>query len=361
MKKQREAFEKVRGVFEKDPGSGVWWIQYFDSQHHRRREMVGSRSAAIKLAEKRRTQAREGIKMPENLRAKPASFSELTERALAYSKANKRSYSHDEQRMKHLMEEFGNRLAEDISRGDIQKWLDSKAEDWALATRNRHLALLKLTYRLAEEDGAIKTNPARLVRQSKEDNGRVRYLSDAEEVTLRAVIQKSYAAHLPEFEVALMTGMRQGEQFSREWTDVDVDAGTIRLSQTKNGKCRFVHLNTRALATLNMLHDSGLGAGRVFPNLKPRWFTDAVKDAKLGDFTWHDLRHTFASRLVMAGVDIRTVQELMGHKSITMTMRYAHLSPEHRAAALEKLCEPSATKTATEAEETEKPVAPRLQ
>jgi integrase len=164
-----------------------------------------------------------------------------------------------------------------------------------------------------------------------------------------------------QFEIALMTGMRQGEQFSREWSDVDLDAGKIRLSQTKNGRARFVHLNTRALATLNMLHDSGLGAGRVFPNLKPRWFTDAVKDAKLADFTWHDLRHTFASRLVMAGVDIRTVQELMGHKSITMTMRYAHLSPEHRAAALEKLCDPSATTTATEAKETEKPVAPRLQ
>jgi len=70
--------------------------------------------------------------------------------------------------------------------------------------------------------------------------------------------------------------------------------------------------------------------------MKPRWFADAVKDAKLVDFTWHDLRHTFASRLVMAGVDIRTVQELLGHKSITMTMRYSHWSPEHRVAALEK-------------------------
>ena len=142
--------------------------------------------------------------------------------------------------MGHLKEEFGNRLAEDISRGEIQQWLDSKAEEWTIATRNRHLALLKLMYRLAEEDGAIKINPARLVRQSKEDNSRVRYLSDAEETELRAAIEKSYASHLPEFEVALMTGMRQNEQFTREWSDVDLDAGTIRLSQTKNGECRFV-------------------------------------------------------------------------------------------------------------------------
>src|ERR1700756_3324173 len=91
--------DKKRGVFEKIPGSGVWWIQYFDSQHRRRLEKVGSRSAAIKLVEKRRTQSREGIKMPENLRAKPASFADLAKGALTYSKANKRSYSHDEQRM----------------------------------------------------------------------------------------------------------------------------------------------------------------------------------------------------------------------------------------------------------------------
>jgi site-specific recombinase XerD len=109
-------------------------------------------------------------------------FAEIMKRALTYSKANKRSYDHDELRMPALTKEFGNRIAEDVTRG-IQKWLDSKAGKWSPATRNRYLALLKLTYRLAEEDGAIKFNPVRLVRQSKEDNSRVRYLSDAEETT----------------------------------------------------------------------------------------------------------------------------------------------------------------------------------
>jgi len=142
------------------------------------------------------------------------------------------------------------------------------------------------------------------------------------QVKLRSVIQKSYVEHLPEFEVALMTGMRQGEQFTREWNDVDLGAGTIRLQISKNGKCRFVRLNSRALASVRMLHGLSIGAGRVFfINKKPRWFTDAAREAGLLDFTWHDLRHTFASRLVMAGVDIRRVEELMGHKSITMTMR----------------------------------------
>lgn len=351
--------DKKRGVFEKEPGSGVWWIQYFDSQHRRRREKVGSRSAAIKLVEKRRTQAREGIKMPENLRAKPVTFAEIAQRALAYSKANKRSHSHDEQRMRLLANEFGSRIAEDITRADIRLWLDSKSEEFTPATRNRYLALMKLTYRLAEDDSLIKTNPTRGVKQLKE-NGRIRYLSDAEEERLRTVIHKSFAERLPEFEVALMTGLRQGEQFTREWNDIDLDAGTVRLPQTKNGQCRFVQLNSRALAALKMLHAKSIGSGRVFSNLVPRWFTEAVEKANVRDFKWHDLRHTFASRLVMAGVDIRTVQELMGHKSITMTMRYAHLSPKHRTEALEKLCV-SATTTATEQPNTKNPVAVNVQ
>jgi integrase len=86
------------------------------------------------------------------------------------------------------------------------------------------------------------------------------------------------------------------------------------------------------------------GVGPVFVNLKgeklegyKHWFNQAVERAGLVDFTWYCLRHTFASRLVMAGVDIRTVAELMGHKTIQMTMRYAHLAPEHNLAAVESL------------------------
>jgi hypothetical protein len=69
-----------------------------------------------------------------------------------------------------------------------------------------------------------------------------------------------------------------------------------------------------------------------------QWFEESVKAAKITNFRWHDLRHTFASRLVMAGVDLRTVQQLMGHKTITMTLRYTHLAPEHQLGAVQKLC-----------------------
>src|SRR5215467_7655945 len=149
-----------------------------------------------------------------------------------------------------------------------------------------------------------------------------------------------------------MTGMRQGEQFGLTWDRVDLDNAVVRLKKTKNGKPRFVRLNSRALVVMRALREFSLGGtvsqprgkrksaracGRVFLlNLEPYWFGDAVEEAGISDFHWHDLRHTFASRLVMAGVDIRTVQELMGHKTIAVTLRYAHLSPAHRLDAVQR-------------------------
>jgi len=150
------------------------------------------------------------------------------------------------------------------------------------------------------------------VRQSKENNERIRYLSDAEEIKLRAVMQRAHADRIPEFEVAVMTGMRMSEQLTLEWNQIDLDAGTVHLDQTKNGSSRFVRLNSRALAIMHMLHASSIGSGRVFIAKRPDWFRAAVREAGLKDFTWHCLRHTFASRLVMAGVDLRTVQGIDG-------------------------------------------------
>jgi len=99
------------------------------------------------------------------------------------------------------------------------------------------------------------------VRQSKENNERIRYLSDAEEIKLRAVMQRAHADRIPEFEVALMTGMRMSEQLTLEWNQIDLDAGTVHLDQTKNGSSRFVRLNSRALAIMHMLHASSIGSG----------------------------------------------------------------------------------------------------
>jgi site-specific recombinase XerD len=191
-------------------------------------------------------------------------------------------------------------------------------------------------------------NPARLVPQRKEPAGKLRYLTDEEEVRLRLAL-KSRPYSIPQLDIALHTGMRKSEQFSVIWDQVDFTQKSLHLSATKNGSDRYVSLNSeaiRALESLKETHkrlklpdDSTLFvSAQNKPMADPReWFGSACEEAKIQGVTWHTLRHTFASRLVMAGVDLKTVQDLMGHKTIAMTARYAHLSPAHKLTALEKL------------------------
>ena len=118
---------------------------------------------------------------------------------------------------------------------------------------------------------------------------------------------------LPKLEIALNTGLRRGEQYALTWNDVDFGTKLLAVSQTKNGETRYIPLNSAALSAFAVLYRKSSGEGYVFTSrngdrlLKGRhWFEPAVREANVKDFSWHCLRHTFASRLVMAGVDLRT-------------------------------------------------------
>jgi integrase len=173
-----------------------------------------------------------------------------------------------------------------------------------------------------------------------------------EESRLRAVIEKEYPFHLPELEIGLHTGMRRSEQYSTEWPNVNSERRIVTIPRAKHGEKRHVPLNSVALSAFRKLLPNLERSNFVFLDMdghaalksNRHWFKDALKKAGIRNFTWHDLRHTFASRLVMAGVDLRTVQELMGHKTIQMTCRYAHLAPDHELAAVERLVSSVATK-----------------
>jgi hypothetical protein len=204
---------KYRGVFEKVAGSGVWWIQYFDAEGGRHREKAGTLGTAKKLVELRRTQRLEGRKLPKP-RSRLLLFRELTDAALSFTEGTA-NHATNISRMKVLNEEFGNCAAENITPEQIEAWLESKTE-LALATKNRYIALLKLVYRLAERAQRIKYNPARLVRQAKENNARIRWLTDKEEAALRKVIQRNCPDRILEFEIALHAGMRRSEQYGME-------------------------------------------------------------------------------------------------------------------------------------------------
>lgn len=335
-----------RGVFEKVPGSGVWWVRYADTMGRIRREKAGTKGSALTLYRKRKTESLQGKKLPESLRSPMVSFAELAREALAYSKTHKRSYSDDVIRMEKLLNRFRDRAADSITPQELEQHLAQTAEEsnWAPATVNRYRALISLVFRLAIESGKVKENPARLVKHRQENNARVRWLSAEEEVRLRAAVSATCPEHMPELDLALNTGLRLGELYGMEWENVNLARRVLTIPRPKNGEMRHVPLNGPALAALGSLMNGNDGTGPVIRNAEggaltsPRyWFEPAVKKAKIRSFSWHCLRHTFASRLVMAGVDLRTVQELMGHKSIQMTVRYSHLTPKHTLAAVERL------------------------
>jgi site-specific recombinase XerD len=346
---------KIRGVFEKVPGSGVWWVCYWDAQGRKRREKAGTKGMAIDLYRKRKTEALAGRKLPETLRRATVTFPEIARDALEYIKTHKRTYASDLYRMERLLGWWRERAADSITPQEIERrFNEAVAQDgWKPATVNRVKALLSLTYRLAIENGKVPSNPARLVRARQTDNTRVRWLSPDEETRLRMAIAEKWSRHLPELEIALHTGLRHSEQYGLTWENVDLGRRQLTIARSKNGHPRFVPLNSAAVRAFEMLRAGQANpAGPVFlqangePLTGPRkWFEPAVRRAKLLAFSWRCLRHTFASRLVMAGVDLRTLAELGGWRTLQMVMRYAHLAPAHQLEAVERLTQTLAVGT----------------
>lgn len=334
---------KHRGVYENPRGSGIWHICYYDLEHRRHREKVGPKQAAIEVYRLRKTEIRLGKFFPP--RRDSIKFGDLVNEALAEKcgRLAPRSYAMEQERSNRLLE--GNRSlpAGSITPQRIEEWLGAiRKENVSGSTLNRYRSTLSGIFAYAVRTGRLATNPVQQVRRFKENEHRIRYLTDDEEAGLRKAIRKIDAHRLEELDLALHTGMRRGEQFSLTWDSVDL-AGARLTVRGKTGR-RFIPINAAAKAALEQLHARSKGSAYVCPETKypsqrdwRRWFENAVEAAGIQNFRWHDLRHSFASRLVMAGVDLRTVQELLGHKSIVMTMRYSHLAPDHLRESIEKL------------------------
>jgi integrase len=259
-----------------------------------------------------------------------------------------------------LREPFGSRTASEITPQDIDTWLTSHCK--TNATANRYRAFFSLAFRLGMENVKIDSNPARLVRRRREDNERSRFLSRDEYKKLSRVIQRDHPKQHPSFVFSVFTGMRWSEQFSLVWQQVDLDRRVVRLTKTKSGSPRNVPLNSEAYAAIQNQRESVAHGPNdlVFPLPGPTadyrwWFMPALANARITGVTWHTLRHTFCSWAAMEGLSLKVIQTLAGHKTITMTARYAHLAPDTSIAASEQIVgssEPriggkTATKTAT--------------
>lgn len=240
----------------------------------------------------------------------------------------------------------------------------------APATVNRDLDRIKAALQQAVEWRYLDANPlAKSKRIKRGIENRVRYLAPEESKALRASLEareverkaarlrgdqwrddrgheelgafRGFTDHVaPIVLLAMNTGLRRGELRQLTWKDIDFaqQVLTVRAGVAKSGKARHIPLNAEAMRVLQVWRQEHPGAGPVFgiASIKTAW-DGLMTAAKLENFRFHDLRHDFASRLVMAGVDLNTVRELLGHGDITMTLRYAHLAPQHKAAAVELL------------------------
>ncbi len=268
---------------------------------------------------------------------------------------------------------------------DINEWLVSGWRQQHLkrglkpAGVNRPASALKALLNKAVKWSVIDSNPIADLKPVHEDpNPIVRHLSEAEENDLRAALEarqniqrderdrfnswkksrhmenlrclrdKKYTDHLmPMVLTVLNTGMRRGEIFNLQTRDIDLSRKSlvIRGEGAKSGITRHIPLNAEAFRVLTtwcnqenperLVFPSPI-TGQRFDNISTAW-RRLIRLAELEDFRFHDLRHTFASKLVMRGADLYTVKDLLGHQSIETTQRYAHLAPEHKARAVELL------------------------
>jgi integrase len=315
---------------------GDWWIRWFCTLGHKHREKIGPKSVAENECERRRLQARrEGFCSRLAVQGRPALFEEVAKQYEEWSKANKRSWKRDREYLGVLMRRFAGKTLVEITPQDVETLKAVLVKDRAVATVNRYLACLKHLYSRAIRDGQVRDNPVKGVRLFRENNARVRWLTPEEESKLLAMVPEPYLSFC---RVATYTGLRRGELLGLTWDRVDYRTGILTVDRSKHGEARRVPMSSLVQDALRRVPRT-LGEPLVFPGCRnvshrfPGW----VEDAGLKDLRLHDLRHTFASRLAMSGVDILTIKELLGHKTLATTLRYSHLSPGHQRDAVEKL------------------------
>ena len=268
-----------------------------------------------------------------------------------WSKVEKQlsSYARDCNSLKHLVRFLGKKDIKHMKRRDVESYVAQRKGSAAKpGTINRELSCLKNMLRKAVDWEYIDSNPAWGVRQQREEIQEFEFLRETEIADLIDACPQHLA---PIVKIALNTGMRRGEILGLTWDCVGFDKGEkgiITVRNTKNHENRHIPMNEVARSTLRR-HPKRIVNGSACPFVFSNSLGDAVRSVRNGfdaavkragigrHIRFHDLRHTFASHLVMKGVDIRTVANLMGHKDIRVTMRYSHLAPDHLQAAVDVL------------------------
>jgi len=323
------------GVFKKGKS---WYIDYY-VQGRRKREKIGpSKAQAQVVLQKRKVEIAEG-KFLDAQGHQKLKFEDMGKLFLEnYSRPNKRSWRRDEEIVGHLVDFFKGKYLHEITPLDIEKYKRKRREEVSPATVNRELSGLRNMYNRAIEWGMALKNPVKRVKFFREDKGR---LNSLEKEEIKRLYDACPAYLRPVVALAVSTGMRRGEILGLKWPDVDFRRRIITILRTKGQKKREVPIGlgiSRLLLKQKKHPDSPYifcrEDGRPIGSFR-KAFDRALKKAGIEDFTFHDLRHTFASHMVMRGVDLPTVKEIMGHASFKTTLRYAHLAQSHKRKAME--------------------------
>lgn len=316
----------------------VWWMSFINpgtGEQERRSTETGNKELAKRIFDKIKGQIAEG-KWFERLPGEDHTFMEMMGRYMEeHSRPKKASSERDEASLKRLLPVFSSRLMTEITPQQINQYKnDRRIAGDSSSCINRELALMKHAFNLAWKEWEwVTDNPVLRVSMEKEPPSRDRWLTHEEEKELLSVCP-NWLRELILF--AVETGLRRGEQLNLKWRNIDLKNEVLTVLGTKTGERRSIPLTRRAREVLEarrLPDEQKLQNDFVFthPGIQMvniytlrTAFVTALEKVQMEDFRWHDLRHTFASRLAQAGVDSYAIQRLMGHKSFTTTQRYAH-------------------------------------
>jgi len=321
-----------------------WYIDYYLPNGNRKREVVTipgvdpaqiNREDAKKALSIRKAEMAQG-KFDIFQTKKPIPLKQLCSEYLTqHSKENKRSWKRDEVTINHFLQLFGDKNIRQLSSFLITGYRNDRSKKVCKSTVNRELDTIRNMFNKAVEWCYIEKSPYTGVEKYKVNNTNLRILSSEE---FKSVIQVSSETLKPILLMAVNTGMRISEILNLLWNDVNLDKGYILIRDSKNYESRYIPIHQELKKVLVNLKEKSeteyVFGGRK--SIRKQW-QKALKLSGIEHCRFHDLRHTFASNLVMAGVDLVTVSQLMGHKDLSMTKRYAHPTPEHKKRAIESL------------------------
>lgn len=312
------------------------------------RQTFSRRTDAVKWAKQTEAEIEQGIHL-KSVEAKKHTLSELIERYIEYHLLQEGGDSKRIPQLRWWQDNLGNFLLTEMTSPRLSEMKHKLSNSRSSATVNRYLAALSHVFTMAVNEWEwMDNNPMRKVKRLVEPRGRVRYLSKVEKNTLLKACKLSETpALLPIVLIAVSTGMRQGEILNLKWPDIDLASGRLVIHKTKNNERRGITIVGKALEELRKWSKvRAINTDLVFPGKNPKapifirtpWLK-VIKETEIEDFKFHDLRHTAASYLAMSGASLNEIAEILGHKTLSMVQRYAHLSEGYTTKVLERMNE----------------------